>query len=202
MQAQTLTSINTTAQVYGLTVSPLNSGYLVVSMVNILSLYNSTDFSLILKVNTLQTFYGMDSLIPSGSVIMAGFKLVIYTIPYGILSYNYTLNALVWKVKLLPDNLTVVCGYSNGSLMLFNSGSNAVGSLISAHSNKLTLLTLTPDLGYLVSGSMDTTIIMWQWSTMSLTQVKQFSVTGSMYAGVIIASTYTSSNIIFFNHLV
>jgi hypothetical protein len=52
------------------------------------------------------------------------------------------------------------------------------------------VLLVTPDLVYLVSGATDSKLILWQWSTMSLTQVKVFTVSGQIFSGAFLASDY------------
>jgi hypothetical protein len=55
------------------------------------------------------------------------------------------------------------------------------------------MLALTPDLLYLVSGATDNKLVIWSWSTMSLTQVNAYSVGGTVNAAAIIAATYAGS---------
>jgi hypothetical protein len=50
---------------------------------------------------------------------------------------------------------------------------------------------VTPDNLFLISGSLDQTIILWQWNTMSLIQLNTFTVAGQVLSGVILASSFT-----------
>jgi WD40 repeat protein len=153
--------------------------------------YDPLNMTLIKTViNNHTNFFCMEILQPSGYLVAAYQYLDIYNTTYDLI-FSYLINGFIHSLRLLPDNLTLVCGLLNGSLVLFNSNTFSFGSLYTAHSSYgFGFITLTPDLVYLVSGGRDSKLVFWKWSSMYLTQLKVFSVPWQLYSGLFIDSSY------------
>jgi hypothetical protein len=130
--------------------------------------------------------------------------LKIYNQTGGFVS-SIALNGTINKLRLLPDNVTLVCGLQNVSLVLLNVNTNTLGETYSngfafrPSGYSVIMLEETPDQLYLVSGG-GTQILFYQWTTMSLTFFNAMSgiapfLTGWVSAGLITTPTYTGSNL-------
>jgi WD40 repeat protein len=194
MLAQTVKTLNVANQVNTLKMNTIK-GNLVVNMVNEILIYNPTTLILNQTISTSRTYFDMDILLPSGNLIMAGSYLDLYTLPSGILEFSYLNSSAFVKVKLLPDNVTCVAGRADGLLMLFNSNTSSLGLQFRIHSSTIGIISLTPDLLYVISGAYGGLLALWQWTTMNLIQVSSFIVTGPVETGVILASAYTESEL-------
>jgi WD40 repeat protein len=197
MQAQTVRTVNVANPVWGLKMNPVY-GNLVVSMKDLIAIYDPITFALVKTISTGRIYYSMEILLPSGDLIMAGDYMDVYSLPSGsITGIYYLINdwLRISTIKLLPDNVTLVCGLQySGFLELVNTRTNYMQIWKSAHSgDAVTMLSMTPDLTYLVSGAQDNSLIIWTWSTMSLTYVKTFPVAGQFYAGLALKPTFTES---------
>jgi WD40 repeat protein len=159
--------------------------------------YDPSTMTLLKTVTRFLSAYScMEILQPSGNVAAAYQYLDIYNTTYNLIfSYANTSNSTISSLRQLPDNVTLICGMSNGSLLLFYSTALSFGTIYTAHSLPVQVLLLTPDLVYLVSGATDNNMIIWQWSRMSLTQVKVFGVSGQITSGLFINSNYLGKNI-------
>jgi WD40 repeat protein len=135
----------------------------------------------------------MDVLLPSGNVILVGSDMKVYNIPSNNELFSYSLPVLAYRVKLLPDNVTVVLGMTDGSMRLINANTYALNSALTAHTGQVVLLVSAPDLVGLISGGLDNQLILWQWSTMALTQVQRLTVSSTLSSGALIATNFTSS---------
>jgi WD40 repeat protein len=168
------------------------NGALVVSAVNSLSYYDAATFDLINVVNTNRFYNGME-ILSHGNVLVGGKYLDVYSTT-GILlfSYNNTPN-VIQTMELLPDNVTVALGFNNGSIGLFNSNMNTLGYKLQAlaHYSTIYLLTVTPDLVYLLSGGSDVQLFLWTWNTMSLKFFKSLTTNVWCSGGILIPSTFT-----------
>jgi WD40 repeat protein len=133
-------------------------------------------------------------------MILSGTNLDIYNAS-GSLLFTRTMGFRMYQIKLLPDNRTVACGATNGSVLLFNLMNYTFGASYIAHNKTVMMLSLTPDLVYLISGANDSTLIMWTWSTMGLTQVNVFSVAGQVNSGAVLQPIYTGQLIFIFKSL-
>jgi WD40 repeat protein len=197
MQAQTVSTVNVANPVWGLKMNPVY-GNLVVSMKDLIAIYDPITFALLQTISTDRTYYSMEILLPSGNLIMAGDYLDVYSLTSGnstgihyLVNYYLRINT----IKLLPDNVTLVCGFQySGYLELLNTRTYSMNSWITGHSSSgITMLSMSPDMIYLVSGAQDNSLMLWTWSTMSLTFVKTFPVTGKFFAGVSLKPTFTES---------
>jgi WD40 repeat protein len=193
MQYATVSTIPMTGIVYGMMWNPI-IGYLVISIPNSLLLLNTTTLTVAFTFTaTSRTFYSMDLLQPSGNVLMIGSHLDVYSYPSGTRVFTYTLSQFSYAVKLLPDNVTAVVGLYNGSIALFNSNTCTPGSTVPGHSATLEMFSVTPDLVYLLSVGYDGYLILWTWSTMSLTKVNMFnSGIGTLFSASFIAGNFSS----------
>jgi WD40 repeat protein len=191
MQAQTLVmTLGVMSEaVWSMILNPI-TGHLVISMTGYIAYYDPITFDLLSIINTTGTINNcMDVLLPSGSVIVGSSNLEIYD-PSGNKVFGYSYPGIT-RVKLLPDNITVILGLATGSLVLFNSNANAFGNSTTAHYNKINFLSVTPDHLYVISSADDSQLIVWTWSTMNLTQVNSFR-WGSMPTGAILMNNYIS----------
>jgi WD40 repeat protein len=194
MQNNIVSTINVVNAVISMLWHPIN-GYLVVNMINGIGLINSSTLALTL-LTTNRNYTDADVLLPSGNLIMAGSYLDVYSLPSGALISSYNLSISLKLVKLLPDNVTAVCGSNqNGSLLLFNTISNTFGSVITAHGNTsaVVMVAVTPDLAYLITVANDNVVIFWIWSTMSLSKVNSFSLAQTVNTAAIMSSVYNES---------
>jgi WD40 repeat protein len=173
MQTQTVTVVTTPGIVFALMFNPSigSNGALVVSVANFgLCFFDAVALTQLQTKakNSGRTYVSMDTLQPSGNVICGYQYLDIYNTT-GSLVYSFNYRTLVInKIKLLPDNVTVAIGCINGSIELFNSNTTAFGATFNGHTNRIYLLTVTPDFLYVLSGGLDSQFILWSWSTMSL----------------------------------
>jgi WD40 repeat protein len=178
--------------VYSLKWSAAN-GLFVANLINYLAMFNPNTYAVTNTIYTNKTYYGIEILQPSGNLIVGGsINLDIYSLPSLTLNLSQVASQKVRTIKLLPDNVTVVIGCDSGQLMLFNTVSNAIGATLTAHgTGKLVLmLAVTPDQLYVMSGAKDNMIIMWTWSTMSLTQVKSSASAATLNYGAILSGAF------------
>jgi WD40 repeat protein len=149
-----------------------------------------------------QGYYDIDVLLPSGLVITVGQRVDVWNSatgsrPFASVAPAGTIN----KVKLLPDNVTAVLGYANtGLLQLFNTATYTYGSQNYTCGNKtITMITLTPDLLYVITASYSNALTMWTWGTMVLAQEKTYTISSYINAAAMIGSVYAGStkNVLF-----
>jgi WD40 repeat protein len=200
MQTKTVTTVNIAGYVSAMIVNP--TGILIVLMNNTLAFYDSTTLNLLQTVSIDKSFNCIEILLPSGNISLGGASLDIYSSSSGLVKTQST-DFTISKLKQLPDNLTLVCGLTNGDLILFNCNTNSFGSKFIVHTGAVNMLSMTPDFLYLVSGGADGSVVLWYWrfSTMMLVQVKTFSGLGQVYSGSIIAFNYIGNYIgLFFDY--
>jgi WD40 repeat protein len=205
MASQSVSTYSVSNQVWAMKLN-LVTGYLV-AMFRLggisFATFNPTTLIQLTQFGT-NNYNDFDILLPSGNVIAGGAIgqpafLDIFNVD-GTVSFTYSYNvSSILKVRLLPDNVTVVLGLMNGQLALFNSLTNTFGAIYSAHSNYVELLAPTPDGRFFISGGLDSKLTIWTWSTMSLTQVNQFSISAQVNANSFITATFTESIDIFIN---
>jgi WD40 repeat protein len=120
---------------------------------------------------------------------MAGYNMTIFdTTGAKIYSLLIPGSQIVNRFKLLSDNVTLANGLNSGSVLLFNTNNNSFGASVTGHSSAINLVTLTPDLLFMLTGGQDSMVMMWTWSTMSVHLVKTYTVAGIMWSGAIIPS--------------
>jgi WD40 repeat protein len=66
-----------------------------------------------------------------------------------------------------------------------------MGATVLGHTKQVNLLALSPDSYYLISGASGVQLIMWTWSTMSLSQVKVFIMSEMVFGGRFIPTAFT-----------
>jgi hypothetical protein len=161
----------------------------------LIQFYDPLNMTLIKTItNYHSNYFCMEILQPTGNIVAAYQYLDIYNTTYDLIfSSAYTSPSTINSLRLLPDNLTLVCWLSNGSFLLFNSNTFSFGSLYSVHTSYGVLL-LTPDFIYLVSGGRDYKLIFWVWSSMSLTPVKVFSMSAQIISGLFIDASFSGKN--------
>jgi WD40 repeat protein len=115
-----------------------------------------------------------------------------------VFTYTYTTPSTIARIKLLPDNVTLVLGLENGAIALFNVNAKTFGSLYTAHTVRTNSFGLTPDGLFVASLSLDATVILWAWSTMSLSKVNQFAIVGPVQSGVFISAAFRSMHLFLF----
>jgi WD40 repeat protein len=193
MQTQTMTRLNVSGLVSTTKINPIN-GLLVVNMVNGISLFNAISLVSTGWISTGQTYNDMEFL-PNGNVILGGSTLDIYSLPSGNITFSSSLSSgqQISRILTLPDNVTIVLGDTNGSLVLFNSNTNIFGTKFSSNMSNVQTLLLTPDLIYIISGGENNQIILWNWITMNLTFVTQFTTFGPVFSALIPPANFTSS---------
>jgi WD40 repeat protein len=192
LQAQTMTVVNTTGTVANMKLNPV-TGLLVIRNYevanNTVGYYNSTTLALVLNVGITLNYNDLEILLPSGNVVMAGYNMTIFdTTGAKIYSLLIPGSQIVNRFKLLSDNVTLANGMGSGSVLLFNTNNNSFGASVTGHSSSINLVTLTPDLLFLLTGGQDSKVLMWTWSTMSVNLVKTYTVAGIMWSGAIIPS--------------
>jgi WD40 repeat protein len=172
------------------------NGNLVVALsqaTNKLATYDPTTLAqqVVFSTGTI-SYNDFDALVPSGNIIAGGVNILdVYNSASGGLVRANTYSGNIVRVKLLPDNVTLACGLNAGPVVLFNTNRNEFGSSYSVHALYITFLDVTPDQLSLLSGSEDHTLILWSWSTGSLTQVKSWTVADKVQSGSIIQTTFT-----------
>jgi WD40 repeat protein len=188
METQTVTVTSLPSPVMYMILNPLMfaNGALVASVVNYLYFLDPETLNQMQVVTTNRTYYGMDFLIPSGNVLCGFQNLDVYdTTGSLVFSYSYS-DTTVYRMKLLSDNVTVAIGLFSGSIQLFNADTNTFGSTITAHTTVVGWIGLTPDNLFLLSGGHDNSVIVWTWSTMSLTRLNTFSSLASQINAMVI----------------
>jgi WD40 repeat protein len=195
MATQTVTVKNLTGAVKYMIFNPLIgvNGSLVASVVNYLYFLDPNTLNPMFQaVTTSRTYVAMDFLTPSGNVICGNQFLDVYNTT-GSLVFSYSFaTTLINRMKLLPDNVTLAIGFTNGSIELFNANTNTLGATVGAHTSCVGWLGLTPDGFFLLSGGFDNSVIVWAWGTMSLTKMNTYSaLTTQIYSGVILQSPLT-----------
>jgi WD40 repeat protein len=161
---------------------------------NTLATFSPATLDLQVLFGTGATSYNdFDALVLSGNIIAGGVNIldVYNSASGGLIQSNTCASGTIVAVRLLPDNVTVVCGLATGPLVLFNANTNAFGSLYSVQTDYINYLAVTPDQASLLSGSNDQTLTLWSWSTGSLTQVKMWTVAGQVQSAVVIQSPFT-----------
>jgi WD40 repeat protein len=199
MVAQTVTSYNMSCPVKWIKMHPTVANTLLVWCTSTsLSIYNpSTNMTKVATVNTTDStfndYWSFEILAPSGNVLALGRNSFwIYNVPS--LTTNFTTTAynfhMLARSKQLSDNMTVVIGEWN-NLFLYNSSNNSFGASYSVPGEgSFTVIELTPDNLFLIT-VMDSghVFAMWTWTSMSLTQVRQFVVNGMQYGAAFIPQT-------------
>jgi hypothetical protein len=189
--------LNFNAPISTLKMHPVYSNLMVVNTANAITIYKMVIGSIGINVTitTSRTYSDMDILLPNGNIIATGAFTDVYLFPSGLQNYTFTNSVNGCKVKQLPDNATVVVGRTDGLMYLFNSNTNTQGSSYSLHTGAIVMLQVTPDLFFLLSSGSDNKLILWTWTTMSLTHANTntVSVSGTVTSGVLIAPTYSGS---------
>jgi WD40 repeat protein len=196
---------------YGLKLNPFfgPNGALVVgssytSTLSFLAFYDAMNLTRFKLANTNYSVYDIEIVPPNGHVAVGGVSyLNVFNITGGLVS-SIGFNGSISRLRILPDNVTLVCGMQNVSIVLFNVKTNTLGATYMGGYGEIpwgvpvNMLEVTPDQLYLVSGGADQ-IMFWQWTTMSLTLVNALNGSGSigiynfLWAGIIIAPNYTAS---------
>jgi WD40 repeat protein len=201
MQTQTVNTINVVDKVTSLLLNPTVStnALLVVLMANFISYYDSITLSPFQTITTNRIYNGVDLLPTSGNIIAYNEYLDIYNTTGSLIFSIYFLGFTATRIKVMPDNLTVVCGTSNGSLVLFNVNSNTFGSIYQvANTSSISILSTTPDNLYLVSWGSGQ-ICFWKWSAISLTLVNLLTDVGPLGTRTFIQPSFSGICIIFLN---
>jgi WD40 repeat protein len=169
-----------------------------------LNFFDAGSLNLTNTINTGREYWTIDVHVPTGNFLAGADSILDY---FNISNNNncnggpYTYNASTGKVnriKILPDNDTVAIGINNGQIQLFTLSTKAWGASYSVHTASVNVLLLTPDLLYLVSGASDSTIVLWSWTTGSLTQVNRFTVAATVVQTIaIMDTTFTGGGNIF-----
>jgi WD40 repeat protein len=178
---------------YGMKWSAAN-GMFVVSMANYLVMFSPSTYLWYYNVTTGKTFYGIDILQPSGKLIAVGQSyLIIYNLPTFTVFKTLASPPSLTRVKLMPDNVTVVLGCTNGQVRVYNSITYSISTTYTAHTNGkwVLMLEVSPDQQYLFSGAQDSNIIMWTLGYLSLTQVKSMTSAAILNSGVIVSGAYS-----------
>jgi WD40 repeat protein len=179
------------------------SQQLVMNFYMSLQLYNPTTQA----VNTIHTgdcYYDADVILPTGNLIIAGFQIDLISLPSGNRTFStvFVFPRNIQKLKMLPDNVTAVCGFRYTAIVqLFNVNSttldpknytahNGVGGIVS--------ITITPDLLFVLTLADSNTLAMWTWSTMSLTLVKMYSSFSNLNFAALVGYIPAGGNLIFF----
>jgi WD40 repeat protein len=191
MQTQTASTVNVADCVNAMLVDP--TGTLLVLMNNMLAFYDSSTLNQLNSVSIGKYFDCIEILLPSRKIALGGASLDLYSTSGGLVSTHKSHSAIT-KLKQLPDNLTLVCGLKNGDLILFNSISNSFGPTFAAQLRPVTMLSMTPDLLYIVSCGEGAIIKLWLWRATVLINVKEFTIkpeVGDVLSGLIIATKFT-----------
>jgi WD40 repeat protein len=143
---------------------------------------------------TGSSYYTDFDVIPTtGSVIvlLAPTTLNIYSTAGVKSKFSITQNVLN-RVRIAPDNVTAIVGYTTGLLQTANTNTLALGSTISCHSElAVNIIQFTPDKVYLMSVGADNKIWTWTWTATTLTFVNTLSVNTGAWSGLIIKSLYS-----------
>jgi hypothetical protein len=130
MLTQTVSTVALTGNVKSMMIHPITLN-LVANIDNSILIFNSASLILTQTISTSQIYNDMDIVPSSGDLIMAGNNLDLYIVSSGnnYFSCNIAQTAnQANKVKVLPDNVTVVIGLASGVIMLFNANTTTFGS--------------------------------------------------------------------------
>jgi WD40 repeat protein len=182
MQAQTVSTVvaSLPAVVSDMALSPVD-GSLVVIVPNSILFYNPTSWALISSYSTGVTYFKIIVMPWNGNVLAANIIWEVWN-PSGskVFSQQWDAHSTI-DVILLPDNVTVVGCRTSGNLETFNAVTNTVGTTFAGHTQWATSLSLTPDKVLIVSAGWDNLLMIWTWTTMSLTKIKTYSATVNTY---------------------
>jgi WD40 repeat protein len=166
------------------------NGAMVVSITNALVFFDAVTFGIWYSVNTSQTYASMDIHSSTGNVILGANSLDIYNTTASLI-YSSAFGSGVNRLKTLPDKATLVIGFLNGNLQLFNLNTQSLASsALSAHSGAVSMLALTPDQVYLITGGADQKLIVWNWATMLLSLINSFTADAPILTGAIMAPAF------------
>jgi hypothetical protein len=113
---------------------------------------------------------------PTGFIWVGTYTSVkYYNITSNSYSPEYTYGKGICKIKILPDNETLVIGTENGTVKLFSMSNLTYGVSYSGHTSVIFGLAITPDLQYLLTSSWDLTFAIWSWTSGSLTQINKWT---------------------------
>jgi WD40 repeat protein len=189
------------SKVYSLSVHPFNTAFMVVNIDNSVNVYNmAANYRLNMTITTNRSYTDMQILTPSGNIILAGGYTDVYSYPNGTRLFTFANSpSSAVRLRQLPDNATVVVGRADGQIYLFNSNTSTQGASYAVHTDSIVMLQVTPDLVYLVSAATDNKLVLWTWTTGSLTQVIMHTVilsnsdSDTVQSGLILASPFNAS---------
>jgi WD40 repeat protein len=199
MQSNQLSYVSEVDYIEGILFNPVVSpnGAIVALMGTHLKFYNAVTYSPLYSATIATSFSCMDLVLPSGNVLIGGTSLTIYNTTASIVYTNVN-SFTITIIKALTDNVSVALGCSSGSIVLFNSNTNTFGTTFAAHSALVSMMAVTPDNVFILSGSSDNQVILWMWGTMSLTQMHVYSgVTGRVLSAAFINTANTSNDSLF-----
>jgi WD40 repeat protein len=168
-----------------------------------LAFYDAMNLTRLQQTTTNFYIYDIEIVSPNGYVAVGGFSyLNVYSKTAGLVSSMNISGTTIVKLKILPDNVTLVCGTKNVSILLFNVNTNTLGPTYTGGSGyipwgyPINILEVTPDQLFLVS-SAGLQFWFWKWTTMSLTLVNMFTAngfTGRIQSGAFMTTTYNAGN--------
>jgi WD40 repeat protein len=170
-----------------------------------LNFFDAVSLTYIKTMNTGHEYWNMDVHAPTGNFLVGSNTIMdFFNASNGYTctgQFSYTASTgMVKSIKILPDNATVAVGISNGQIQLFSLTTMTWGTAYTVHTAVVNALVVTPDSAYLVSGSDDATVILWLWSTDSLTQRTRFTVPSVVRRIAFMETIFTgSTNISRFN---
>jgi WD40 repeat protein len=196
MQTQTVSTVSATCSIVA---TKFNSKYGALFTAGAyVNKYDAVTFNSTGIFNTGRAYNDFDIHLPTGDVLaVGGANNVLEYInitgnTWAPIYYNSSTGHVI-RIVILPDNVTVVVGLDNGQLRLLSLSTSSWGSLYTEHTAAVSTLTVTPDMLCLVSGGSDSSIVVWTWTTESLTKVNKFTVAGSVQSLAFMTTVYTGS---------
>jgi WD40 repeat protein len=174
-----------------------NGALMVLTSVN-LFYYDAANFNQLNKATPTHTNYDMAIHPTTGWIyVLAGNYMEVFD-TNAQRTYYTELATVSTRLVMMPGNEYIAIGAANGYLQLHNLNDKSNTQRINDHSQTITMLELTPDKKYLVSGSTDTWMAVFDWSTkLQNSWVSAYQVSGSITTGKFVGASFTGRKKIF-----
>jgi WD40 repeat protein len=201
MQLQTVNTVVSSlpGSINNMVVNPVD-GSLVLNIPNTLMFYNTTSWTLTKSFSTGVNYPKIIVVPGSGNILAVSIIWEVWNSTGSrIFSQQWSTSGTVGLI-LLPDNVTAVGCRLTGVLQPFNVITNTVGTAVAGHTNWAVALSLTPDHVYIISSGWDNMVIIWTWTTMSVTKVNSYPATENSFSMIIVGTPYSGNIFLYISY--